>query len=293
MAWKHLKDKEVATYYPIGSDFGGYVEAVGKNVKQFQIGDLVIANCNYPDIEQDEAPGIPSNHSSREFEVYHPAKLIKVPDFISDVEAGSLSIGTQTSHAMVRKAEIQKGQNVLVTSITSNTSFFVLNNLWEKNCNVYGLSYSGENIDTVTSHFPFIKKVFSVQENSIPQDLVFDVVFDAFSDTYLPYLAPKLNLNAKYITCGIYNQSTQKIRSVEPVNLSGLIATMMARNVSFIGNCLGNSQDLMEGLKQYKTQKMVIDSVFTVQDELADFIQRSYNVKKNKFGKVVFVYTDN
>jgi NADPH:quinone reductase-like Zn-dependent oxidoreductase len=293
MAWNRLKSVEEHTYYPIGSDFSAYVEAVGKNVTSLKIGDLVIADCFYPEAKNGVMPGIPSNHSSREFEIYHFAKLLKVPSNITDYEAGTLSIGTQTATSMVRKGEIKKGENVLVTSITSNTSFFLLNNLWDKDCNVYGLSYSGENIDAVKNHFPFIKEVYSIKENNIPQDIMFDVVLDAFSDTYLERLIPKLNSNASYVTCGIFNQSTEKITNAKSINLSILIANLMMKNVSFIGNCLGSTQDLIDGLDQYKNHKIVIDRVFTEEDSLSDFITKSYNLDGNKFGKVVYKYANN
>lgn len=293
MAWNRLKDLEAATYYPIGSDFAGYVVEVGKNVTSLKEGDLVIGDCFYPEFKEGTVPGIPSNHSSREFEVYHERKLLKVPSHITDVEAGTMSIGTQTAASMVRKGAIKKGNNVLVTSITSNTAFFLLNNLWDKDCTVYGLSYSGENIENVKNHFPFIKDVFSIKENNIPQDLFFDVVLDAFSDTYLVYLVERLNTNARYLTCGIFNQSSQKMMEVKPTNLSALIASLMMRNVSLIGNCLGSTADLKEGLKNYEKNKMVIDTIYNDQDNLSDFIAKSYNVKNDKFGKVVYQYLDN
>jgi NADPH:quinone reductase-like Zn-dependent oxidoreductase len=290
MAWSRLKSIEEHTFYPIGSDFSGYVQAIGKNVKSLEIGDLVIADCFFPEVKNGAMPGIPSNHSSREYETYHFAKLLKVPSYISDIEAGALSIGTQTAVSMVRKGSVKKGNNVLVTSLTSNTSFFLLNNLWEQDCNVYGLSFSGHNIDVVKNHFPFIKEVFSISENNIPIDLLFDVVFDAFSDTYIEYLSQKLNFNARYITCGVFNQSSQKFSTVKATNLSNLIAMLMMRNVTLIGNCLGSTEDLEEGLIQYENHKLVIDSVFNENNSLSDFISKSFNLRDNKFGKVVYQY---
>ncbi len=290
MAWNYIKDKEIETYYPIGSDFSGYVVKVGKDVTRLSIGDLVIGDCSFPDFKEGVNPGIPSNHSSREFEVYHELKLCKVPDYISAEDAGALSIGTQTSVSMIRKGAIKKGSNVLVTSITSNTSFFLLNGLWNEDCNVYGLSYSGENIQKVRAHFPFIKDVFSVSKNNLPNDILFDVVFDAFSDTYIEYLMPHLNFSARYVTCGIFKQSSHKMINSGGVNLSALIVSLMMKNISLIGNCLGSTEDLVEGLQNYKENKMFIDTVFTEENNISDFILRSYNLNKDKFGKVVFVY---
>lgn len=289
-AWDRLKENESDTFYPVGSDFSGYVVQVGKNVTTLSAGDLVIGNGFFPQVEHGAAPGVPSNHSSKEYEVYHFAKLLKVPSYISDVEAGAMSIGTQTANSMIRKANIKKGDHVLVTSVTSNTSFFFLNALRDLDCTVYGLSYSGKNTETIKTHFPFVKDIFSAKENNIPVELLFDVVLDAFSDTYLEYLVSKLNFGARYLTCGIFNQSKGKLENVKATNLSLLMASIMMRNVSLIGNCLGSTQDLVNGLKSYENNKMVIDSVFTDDDSLSEFISKSYNLKNDKFGKVVYQY---
>lgn len=289
-AWNRLQQVEGDSFYPIGSDFSGYVVSVGKNVTNFTKGDLVIGNGFYPNVENGAMPGIPSNHASKEYEVYHYAKLIKVPEYISDTEAGTLGIGVQTANSMIRKAEIQKEDKVLVTSVSSNTSFFILNALWEKGCKVYGLSYSGKNMQKIKEHFPFIEEIFTLEENNIPNDILFDVVLDAFSDTHLEILLHKLNVNARYVTCGIFNQSLEKLKQTKPANLSLLIANMMMRNVSFIGNCLGTTEDLATGLQNFKTKKMLVDSVFTEKNKISDFLSKSYNVNKDKFGKVVFKY---
>lgn len=291
-AWRRLQQIEGDSFYPIGSDFSGVVELVGRNVKDLVVGDLVMGNGFYPDTEFGAMPGISSNHASKEYEVFHFAKLIKVPEFISKEVAGTLSIGVQTANSMVRKAEIKVEENILVTSVTSSTSFFILNSLWEKGCNVYGLSYSGKNTAKVKENFPFVKEVFTMNGKNIPENLLFDVVFDPFSDTYLEHLVTKLNVNSRYLTCGIYNQSQEKIANAKTVNISLLVAQLLMRNVNFIGNCLGTTEDLVNGLQNFETNKMIIDSVFTDNDRISDFISKSYNIGNDKFGKVVFIYKD-
>lgn len=291
-AWQRLKGATIDTFYPIGSDFAGHVIAIGKNVTSLTVGDLVIGNCFYPEAENGAMPGIPSNHSSKEHEIYHYGKLVKVPSYLTGVEAGALGIGTQTANAMIRKANIKKGDNVLVTSVTSNTSYFLLNALWNMDCNVYGLSYSGKNIALVREHFPFIKDIFEVKEKNIPNTLLIDVVLDSFSDTYLELLLPQLNINARYLTCGIFNQSIGKLKEVKPTNLTLLIANLMMRNISFIGNCLGTTQDLVSGLEFYETKKLLVDSIFTEEDSLSDFILKSFNTESDKFGKVIYEYNE-
>ncbi|WP_347067003.1 zinc-binding alcohol dehydrogenase family protein [Flavobacterium sp. WV_118_3] len=290
-AWKKVRDMEQETFYPIGSDFCGIVEEVGSNVTTLQVGDKVIGNNFFPYPEDNAMPGIPSNHASREFEIYHHGKLMKVPDEIPEEQAGSMSIGAQTAAAMIRKANIKDGDVVLVTSVTSNTSFFFLNLLKDKNCTVYGLSYSGKNTDTVKRHFPFIKEIFSFKDMVFPDHLYFDVVLDAFADTYLTALCSRLNFNARYLTCGVYNQSSEKMKTTEKINLTTLIADLMFRNVQLIANCLGTGEDLKNGIDGFKNDTLVIDQVFTDENALTSFLEKTYNSEGNKFGKVSFKYS--
>ncbi len=289
-AWDSLKEIKEDTYYPIGSDFSGHVLEIGNKVTHLKVGDLVIANCSYPYAIAGVMPGIPSNHASREFEIYNENKLAKVPEFISSVDASSLSIGTQTSMSMIRKADIKDGENVLVTSITSNTSYFILNSLRNLNCNVYGMSYSGENIEAVKKEFPFIKEIFIFKDKPLTNSVLFDVVFDAFSDTYLSYLSKYINFNGRYLTCGIFNQSSQKVIAANTANLSLIMGNLIARNASIIANCLGNTQDLVDGLEVYNKNPIKIEKVYSENDRLSDFISKTYNLDKNKIGKVVFEY---
>jgi len=292
-AWYKLEKKGGDSYYPIGSDFCGEVMKVGKNVTNVSIGDYVVSDCSYPIAPFNAYPGIPSNHASKELEILHRGKLRKIPENITVAQAAGMSIGVQTAMSMLRKAAVKKGDNILVTSITSNTSLFILNYLRDKECNVYGISYSNQNIEKVEGEYPFLKKIFKYKEYNIDPTLLFDVVFDPFSDTYLDTLMDNLNLDAKYITCGIFNQSADKIDSdASYQNMTSLIAKLVQRNVSFSGNCLGSSEDFEEGvriLSQQENNKVVVDSVFYENDFIGDFLDKSFN-RKSKLGKVIMKY---
>lgn len=294
-AWKNLKDLNQDSYYPIGSDFCGYVEQVGKNVKSLKKGDLVIADCFYPEAKEGIRGGIPTNHGSKELEVIPSVKLKKLPNDFSIEQAAAMSIGTQTSVNMINRANIVPKSKVLVTSVTSNTSLFLLNFLRGVDCEVYGLSYSGQNIDKVKKEFPFIKEIFSIKKEKISDNIAFDVVLDPFSDTYLPYLSQyeKLNPNSTYVTCGIFNQSREKRDKAPQIKLSELFGEFIAKNIKFVGNCLGPSESLDKGvelLSENKTSHIVIDSTFNEEDGISEFIERTFNIKNDRFGKVSFLY---
>lgn len=294
-AWKNLKDLDQDSYYPIGSDFCGFVEEVGKNVTNLKKGDLVIADCFYPEPKEGFRPGIPTNHGSKELEVIPAIKLKKLPEDFSMEQAAAMSIGTQTAVNMINRGNISPNSKVLVTSVTSNTSLFLLNFLRGKACEVYGLSYSGENIEVVKKEFPFLKEVFAIKKDKIPKEIAFDVVLDPFSDTYLPYLLreDKLNPNSTYVTCGIFNQSKEKIDNAAQVKLSQLFGEFIAKNINFVGNCLGPTESLEEGielLSKNEDSNIVVDSVYTDETPISEFLKKSFNVDNDRFGKVSFMY---
>lgn len=292
-AWNKLKDVNQDTYYPIGSDFCGQILKIGKNVENLNVGDYVIANCSYPLASHNAPPGIPSNHGSKELEIFHKGKLIKIPKNIPVEQASGMSIGVQTAMSMIRKAGIKDGQNVLVTSITSNTSLFILNFLRDKNATIYGLSYSGVDTDKVKKLFPFIKTVFNFKEKNIPKDLLFDAVLDPFADTHLVALQANLNFEARYVTCGMFNQSSEKIRSDESLfNLPLLLNDLIGKNIQLKANCLGTTEDLEKGVKllsENTNSNLPVDEVFNNEEDINLFLDKSF-IKTKRIGKVVFKY---
>jgi len=293
-AWGKLKDINQDTYYPIGSEFCGEVVKIGKNVENLKIGDYVIANCSYPEAPFGALPGIPSNHGSKELEIFHKGKLIQIPKNIPVEQASGMSIGVQTAMSMIKKADIKDGDTVLVTSITSNTSLIILNFLKDKNCKTYGLSYSGQDKEKVKELFPFIKETFNFKDKNIPNDLFFDAVLDPFSDTHLVALQANLNFDARYVTCGMFNQSSEKIKSKEAyANLSSLMGQLIAKNIQIKGNCLGTSEDLKDGvelLSKNATSNIPIDVFFKDDEDINLFLDKSF-LKTKKTGKVAFLYS--
>ena len=292
-AWNQLKDVNNDTYYPIGSEFCGEILKIGKSVNNLKVGDNVIANCSYPTAPYDAPPGIPSNHSSKELEIFHKGKLIQISDSIQAKQACGMSIGVQTAMSMIRKGAVEDGQNVLVTSITSNTSLIILNFLRDKNYTIYGLSYSGKGIEKVKNLYPFIKEIYNFKENNIPTDLFFDVVLDPFSDTHIVALQPNLNFEARYVTCGMFNQSSEKIRSeTSYTNLPSLISSLISKNIQLKGNCLGTTKDLENGLQILSSTSLCsipVDSTFDKDEAIFEFLDKSFS-KLNKIGKVCFLY---
>ena len=62
-------------------------------------------------------------------------------------------------------------------------------------------------------------------------------------------------------------------------------------NVHLIGNCLGSTQDLQDAITLLNYENSVpIDSEFNDTDAIDDFVLKSFNFEKNRFGKVCYMY---
>lgn len=291
------------SFSAIGSDFVGEVIDLGTEVTEFEIGDRVIANNAMVKDDPAVAPGIPSNNGSKEYQIFHQANLIKVPPEMPDEVAAAFSIGGQTSYSIVRKFNPSKGANILITAAKSNTSLFVINALQKYEVNIYATTTSNLFVEKlkalgVKEVIVIEKKPNALLENQAIRKIFketggFDCVFDPFFDIYLGQAVQLMNSDAKYITCGLYDQYLSLIGDTFPnysLDCRDIIVTSLLKNLQIIGNCLGTKEDLNNALQDYAAGnlKVIIDSVYTG-NQITEFFDRTYN-SKDRFGKVVYQY---
>lgn len=287
-------------YYVIGSEFVGTVAEVGLNVPKVHPGDRVIGNCAYPWLGDMRVPGgIPTISASAEWLLLKQSQVIKIPDILPDTEAAAISLGAQTSYSMMRKLNIQPGQNILITAARSNTALFMLNALRAKDVNVY-LSTS-----STVDHNQF--KQFGAREivqirhddassfNSLKEIAAqldgFDAIIDPFIDAHFSQLIGLLGFSGRYITCGTLNQTTPMPHHA----MSGeawhqTLSTLIIKNISLIGNCLGTTLDIENAIEDYQAGRfqVMLDSVFP-ETQPGSFVERTFT-SSDRLGKVVCLY---
>jgi NADPH:quinone reductase-like Zn-dependent oxidoreductase len=292
------------TFYVVGSEFVGEVLAVGSEVTGLRIGDRVIGNNSYPKADVEGVPGgIPTNHASKEYQVLHSAKLIKIPPTMSDEVAAGFSIGAQTNYSMIRKLNLQPGENVLVTAATSNTSLFAINALRQYPVQVYATSTSGRceaelKAMGVKQLFQIDLKQAAFFEDETMREVAvklggFNAVIDPFYDLYLGKVVSVMAPGGRYVTCGYYEQYQSYIDKESPVqkqNGGVIMSTAMMGNMQIIGNCIGVTEDLRQAIADYAADAypVVIDSVWSGQ-QVGAFFERTYNAP-NRFGKIIYKY---
>ncbi|WP_282081139.1 quinone oxidoreductase family protein [Aquimarina algiphila] len=296
---KEDEEKRRLSYNYIGSEFVGEVIEVGKNVKDFKIGDKVIPNISYPSYSKDYTPGLPTDYSSMRIEGFKSNNLFKVPKDIPDEVLASFPIAAFTSYSMIRKV-ITPHSKVLVTSAKSNTSLAIIRALRNYSVQVYAMTSNNLFSDQLKSMG--VEDVIVVNHgfNNYLEDKIvknqlkeiggFDVVFDPFFDTHLPRVIDLINMDGKYITCGLANQLRQPDYEIKGLSFSDVIIKAMINNISIIGNCIGVEEDGLKALEDYQNGKfeVIIDKVYSLGQEKL-FFERAFNFDK-KIGKVVYKY---
>lgn len=290
-------------FYTIGSEFVGVVEAVGAEVTDLAPGDRVMGDNAYPDSGVPGlAPGIPSNHGSRERQILHRRKLARVPSAMTDAVAAAFSIGGQTTYSMIRKLALPAGARVLVTAAKSNTSLFALAALAGRGFEVYAQSTS-ERFAAELAQFGIAAVIVAdprkapLAEHPRIRDVVeaggFQGVIDPFFDLYLPYMPPLMAMGGRYVTCGMYDQYLAMVGREQPgmpAEADSVMTLTMLKNLSLIGNCIGLTSDLEQALADHAAGRLpvLVDSVLTGPDTAA-FLERTY-LSPDRFGKVVYRY---
>lgn len=293
-----------SSFYVIGSEFVGEVVDVGIQVNDLKIGDKVIPNNAYPNSGVEGLlPGVPTNNASKEYQVFHQTKLIKVPQEMPDEIAAGFSIGAQTTYSMIRKLNLIQGSNILVTAAKSNTSLFAINALRQHNVNVYATTTCKSFEKELKSMG--VKEVILIDsflnnftENETIRDIMsniggFDSVIDPLFDIHLGKVIDVIAKGGKYITCGLYDQYSSLIgkkNNYKIPNFTAIMASVILKNIQIIGNCIGQTEDLLNAIIDYNfgSLNVVIDSQFTG-DRIDRFLERTYNAK-DRFGKVIYVY---
>ena len=295
------------SFYPLGSEFVGEVIDVGPEVASFKVSDRVMGDNCYLGTQVSEngiRGGIPTNHASKEYQIFQESKLIHVPESMSDRCAACFSIGYQTVYSIIRKLNVEPGANVLVTSAKSNTSIFAIQALKKLNVNVYALTSSGRHrqelqwmgvkelievklegadinlsTDDVSRHASGLGEVISMMQG-------FDYVVDPFFDVYLSLALKILKAGGKYATCGL---TGLQLDAALPT-VTEVFAVSALNNFQLIFNCLGLRQDLEDALNDFKAGmiKVIIDSVHGG-SRVDDFFHRTFTAT-DRFGKVVYEY---
>lgn len=249
----------------LGSDGSGTVAEIGANVPNEWENKAVIINPshNWGDNPAVQAKnfqilGLPEHGTFAEYVKVPFQYLVEKPDFLSFEEAAALPLAGLTAYrALYSRANLQSGENVLITGIGGGAAVFALQFALAKGANVYVTSSSPEKIAKAVAlgakgganykDADWHKQLQTVAGG-------FDVIIDSAGGEGFALLTDIANPGGRIAIFGgtrgaIMNLSPQKI---------------FWKQLSILGSTMGNEADfaaMMALVNQYKI-KPIVDSVF-------------------------------
>lgn len=158
----------------LGHEFSGIVEAIGKDVTKFKIGDEIFATptmlnsgsyTEYISIPEDRKKGV----------------LGLKPKNLSFKEAAAMPVGGMTALFLLNKAKLSRGHHVLIFGASGSVGSYAIQIAKEQEATVVAVC-SSSNFDMVKSLgadgvIDYKKEDYSIREDR------FDIVFDAVGKT--------------------------------------------------------------------------------------------------------------
>lgn len=289
---KIARNPKSVKFKGFGSEFAGEVVAAGSSVTNVNIGDRVMPDSSYPlVVSHGYRAGIVTNEASLRWTVLDADKLIRVPDWMSTVQAAAYSLAAQTGFSMVRKAELRSGDVAIVGSARSNTSLAITKILMAMGVETFAVSSTAWSEAEVEAFGPSDGVTFvSLESGRLPTGIpTAKAILDPFADINFLPLSSKVAMGGVYVTCGFKNQHPANFKESDVVaNLYQVLGQLIISNLQLVGNCIGLPSDLREAIALGPEVTIPIDGVYSL-SEASAFLQRTF--VDRKFGKVVLDYT--
>ncbi len=212
----------------LGADIAGRVEAVGRNVKEFQPGDEVF--------------GEKFEHGLGGFAEYVSvleSALVLKPANISFEAAAAVPIAALTALQGLRKRQIQSGQKVLINGASGGVGTFAVQIAKSFDTEVTGVC-STRNVDMVRSigadHI-----VDYTQEDFTKKGQHYDLIFDAVGNRSVSDHRCALSPNGSCVIAGFTTLS----RLFEHAVLGSLMSIIRSKKIGLMGTVRTNKKDLL------------------------------------------------
>jgi len=151
----------------LGHEFAGEVESIGNDVTLFKVGDQVFGSA-----------GMKGGANAEYISLPEDAMFAIKPNTMSFEEAAAVPIGAHTAYDILKKANIQRGQDVLVYGASGSVGTYAVQLARYWGANVTGVSSktNHELLKSLGSDFVIDYKTESFLENGKQYNVIFDAV---------------------------------------------------------------------------------------------------------------------
>lgn len=201
-----------------GHEFAGEVEAVGKAVKQFKVGDAVFgtttgltvgANAEYITLPEEGEANV----------------LTHKPSNLTYEEAAAIPVGAMTALQILRRANIQRGQRVMIYGASGSVGTYAVQLARYFSAEVTGVC-STRNVEMVKS-LGAANVIDYTQEDVTNINDTYDVIFDAVGKISASKMKKVLAANGDFLT--IRTSTHESLDDL--IFLTGLIEAGLIRPV--------------------------------------------------------------
>ena len=206
--------------HPIyGMELAGEVEAIGKDVTRFKVGDAVFASTLAENFgAHAEYKTLPED-----------ALVLTKPRNMTYEEAAAVPIGGPTALRLIRKGNVQRGQKVLIYGASGSVGTYAV-----QIAKAYGADVTGV---CSTAHVAMVKSLGAdrvvdyTQEDFAAGGAVYDAIFDTVGKCPKAQVTKALKPNGVFVTIAKLStkQSREELTVVKEMAEAGQIKAVIGR----------------------------------------------------------------